>query len=100
LTASKKNKDPEHLKRIKRMQELHAISMAALPPDKQKQVLEYANNSATSYLESLKKNKGITPDKITEVHHTYAGIDNLVGKKVDRASNPHDVAIKTSAGNT
>lgn len=98
MTGSSKNKDAAHKKRIDRMQALHDASMAALPPDKQKQVLEYANNSATAYLESLKKNKGIKPEDIREVHHTYAGIDDLVGKKVDRAGNPHDIAIKTKDG--
>jgi hypothetical protein len=98
MTGSSKNKDAAHKKRIERMQALHDASMASLPPDKQKQVLEYANNSATAYLDSLKKNKGIKPEDIREVHHTYAGIDELMGRKVDRAGNPHDIAIKTKDG--
>lgn len=98
MTGSSKNKDAAHKKRIERMQALHDASMTSLPPEKQKQVLEYANNSATAYLDSLKKNKGIKPEDINEVHHTYAGIDDLMGKKVDRAGNPHDIAIKTKDG--
>jgi hypothetical protein len=98
MTGSSKNKDAAHKKRIERMQTLHDASMTSLSPEKQKQVLEYANNSATAYLDSLKKNKGIKPEDIHEVHHTYAGIDDLMGKKVDRAGNPHDIAIKTKDG--
>jgi len=98
LTGSSKNKNKDHLARIKAMEDLHKQSMKALSPEKRKQVLEYANNSATAYLESLKKNHKINPADIAEVHHTYAGIDSLLGKKVDRAGNPHDIVIKTKSG--
>lgn len=98
MSGSINNNDPEHQKRISEMQKLHNESMEKLTPEKRNQVLDHANKSATSYLNSLKTNHGINPEDINEVHHTYAGIDNLLGRKVDRASNPHDIAIKTKDG--
>lgn len=98
ITGSKNNKDSEHLKRIEAMKALHAQSMAKLPIDKQQAALEAGKKSAEAYAHSLKTNHGIDPKDVREVHHTYAGIDDLVGKKVDRAGNPHDVAIKTKDG--
>lgn len=97
-TGSKNNKDAEHVKRIQAMEKLHKEAMAKLPPEKQKAAVESGKRSAEAYMNSLKTNHGIDPKHVHEVHHTYAGIDHLVGKKVDRAGNPHDVAIKTKDG--
>jgi hypothetical protein len=98
LTGSSKNKDSEHQARIAKVKKDHDTAMAKLPPEKSRQAVEYGKKSAEAYLKSLKTNHGINANDVHEVHHTYAGIDKLVGKKVSQAQNPHDIAIKTKSG--
>lgn len=98
LTGSLKNQDPEHVKRIKDMQELNTAAMAKLKPEKRDEVIKRARDSGNAYLASLEKNHGIKAKDVHEVHHTFAGISHLVGKKVDQQGNPHDVMIKTKSG--
>ena len=97
-TASKNNNDPEHVERIRKAKALHDESIAKFPPEKAAEILKRGKDSANAYLKSLKDNHGIDPDHVHEVHHTYAGIDSMVGKKVSQHMNPHDVAIKTKDG--
>ncbi len=94
-TAAKKN--PAQRERVARMQQMHAEAMQKLTPEVQKQVKQYAENSGRAYLSSLQK-EGIKPEDVHEVHHTYSGIDHLVGNRVDRSGNPHDIMIKTKRG--
>lgn len=89
--------NPAQKQRVAQMQAMHRDSMSQLTPEVRKQVKQYAENSGRAYLSSLQK-EGIRPADVREVHHTYAGIDHLVGKKVDRAGNPHDIMIKTNKG--
>lgn len=98
LTGSLKNKDPEHAKRIKAMQDLHNSAMSQLSPEKRADVIKRAHDSGNAYLSSLQKNHGINPKDVHEVHHTFSGIDHLVGKKVEQQGNPHDIMIKTKGG--
>lgn len=98
LTGSQYNQDKDHQKRIQQMSDLHQQALANLPPEKQKTAVEYGKKSAEAYLKSLEDNHGIKGHDVMEVHHTYAGIDKLVGKKVSQAQNPHDIAIKTRDG--
>lgn len=100
LTGSQYNQDKEHQKRIQQIHAKHLDSLAKLSPEKQKTAVEYGKKSAEAYLKSLEDNHGIKGEDVLEVHHTYAGIDKLVGKKVSQAQNPHDVAIKTRDGTT
>ena len=98
ITGSKHNKSPEHVKRMAEIKREHDENMAKLPEDKRAAVLEAAKKSGDAYVKSLAENHGIKPEDIHEVHHTYAGIDKLIGKKVSRAGNPHDIVIKTKDG--
>lgn len=97
-THSERNTSTEHLERIKKMKNLHDEAMSKFPADKQKEIMQRGKDSANAYLKSLKTNHGIHPHHVEEVHHTYAGIDSLVGKKVSQHMNPHDIAIKTKDG--
>lgn len=98
ITGSSQNKDPEHLKRIQKMETDHEASMKKLDPVKRKEAVEAGKKSAEAYVGSLKTNHGIDAKDIHQVHHTYAGIDKVIGKKVSQAQNPHDVAIVTKSG--
>ena len=97
-SGSKHNPDPAHQKKMADMKDSFRSAMKKLPPEKRKTAKSYGKASAHAYLKSLKDNHGIHPKDVKEVHHTYAGIDKLVGKKVSQAQNPHDVAIKTHSG--
>lgn len=97
-SASKDNKDPEHQKRIANMQAKHKAAMALLPPEKRKDVIQRARDSANAYFESLKK-EGINPEDIKEVHHTNKGIGPLLGRDVSQAKNPPDIAIRLKKPN-
>jgi hypothetical protein len=98
ITGSSQNKDPEHLSRIRKMETDHESAMKKLTPEKQKQAVESGKKSAEAYVSSLKTNHGIDAKDVHQVHHTYAGIDKVIGKKVSQAQNPHDVAIVTKSG--
>ena len=97
-TGSKTNKDPEHQARIAELQKKHEEALKLLPKALADRAMKSAQSSGESYLQSLEKNRGIKRKDITEVHHTSKGIDKLVGKKVDRKQNPHDIVIKTKSG--
>lgn len=95
MTGAKQNKDKEYQARIKDLKSKHEEAVSKLPEHLKQRALESAQSSAKVYVDSLEKNHGIKPSDVHEVHHTYAGIDHLVGSKVDRKQNPHDIVIKT-----
>jgi len=97
-TAAKHNTDPAYQSSIAEVKKKHAAAMAAIPEHLQKRATEAATNSSKSYLKSLKGNHGKSADDIHEIHHTHGGIDTHIGKKVDRAMNPHDLVIKGKGG--
>lgn len=97
-TGARRNKNPEYIKRIKKLKEDQARDLELLPPAIAKSALESAKRSHQAYLSSLQKNHGIDLDSISEVMHTSKGIDDIVGKKVDRTQNPHDIAVKVGDG--
>ena len=98
LTHSRFNKDPAHQDRMSSVNQKGTDAFGKLPSHLQKRALDSAKASAEAYIESLKKNHGIEPTDIAEVHHTSKGIDNLVGGKTDRIQNPHDIVVKTASG--
>lgn len=93
-TAAKDNKDPEYRERMKGILKKHERAMSMLPDHIQRQAMTAAHASATHYLDSLERNHGYKPSDIEEVHHTNQGIDDHVGRAVDRAQNPHDILVK------
>lgn len=97
-SGSKDNKDPEHVARVTKMQHDHDAAMESLPSHMKERAKQSAEASGKSYLHSLKANHGIDAKDISEVHHTSKGIDKLVGHKVDRKQNPHDIVVKTKHG--
>jgi hypothetical protein len=97
-TGARNNKNPEYLKRIMKMKEDQKNDLALLPPAVAQSALESAKRSHQAYLQSLQKNHKVDINKITEVLHTSKGIDDIVGKKVDRTQNPHDIAVKIGDG--
>lgn len=97
-TGAKRNTNLDYIKRIKKMKEDQARDLELLPPAIAKSALESAKTSHQAYLHSLKNNHGVNLDDISEVMHTSKGIDDIVGKKVDRTQNPHDIAVKIGNG--
>ncbi len=97
-TGARRNTNLEYIKRIKKTKEDQAKDLELLPPAIAKSALESAKKSQQAYLESLRKNHNIDLDDITEVMHTSKGIDDIVGKKLDRTQNPHDIAVKVGDG--
>lgn len=93
-TAAKDNQDPAYLSSIENVRKTHSRAMAILPPEIQKKALVAAEASGRSYLQSLETNHGYKPSDIEEVHHTNLGIDQHLGRQVDRAQNPHDILVK------
>lgn len=93
-TAAKNN--PSQKARNAVMQQFHNESMEHFNPEQRAEILKRGKDSARVYLDKLKSSEGISPEHVSEVHHTYAGIDNLVGKKVSQQDNPHDVMVKTT----
>ena len=97
-SGAAKNKDPEQQKRYRAAVKLHQEAMSHFGSGQQIEIYNSAKKSAEAYLNSLEQNHGIKRQDIKEVHHTYAGIDKVLGKKVDQQSNPHDVAVVTKTG--
>jgi hypothetical protein len=97
-TAARNNKDPEYQAKIEAVRKKHNEAMEVLPHHKQAQALQAAAHSGDAYLKSLKDNHGKSPNEIHEVHHTSGGIDKHIGRKVDRAGNPHDLIVKGKGG--
>ncbi|NDE05546.1 MAG: hypothetical protein EB003_13045, partial [Flavobacteriia bacterium] len=93
-TGSSKNNNPEYKAKIAKMQEEHKNLLGQLPPHLAFRAASASSDSADAYLKSLKERRGINPQDVHEVHHTHGGISDFVGRKVDRASNPHDLVIK------
>jgi hypothetical protein len=98
LTGAKNNKNPEYRKKIEDVERKGREAFNKLPEHLKKRALESAKNSADEYVKSLKTNHKIDPKDVHEVHHTSKGIDEHVGKKVDRIQNPHDILVKTKTG--
>jgi len=98
MTGSKTNKDPEHQGRMQKLSKEGKESHDKLPQHLKERANKAAHASAVAYVESLKKNHGINPSDVHEVHHTSKGISHLTGKESDRIQNPHDIAIKTKNG--
>ena len=94
-TGARQNKDPEQQKRYRAAVKLHDQAMSHFGSGQQIEIHNAAKRSAEAYLNSLEKNHGIKRQDIQQVHHTYAGIDKVIGKKVDQQMNPHDVAVVT-----
>lgn len=99
-TAAKNNSDSKYQSKIEEVKKKHEASMAALPDHLKKRAEEAATHSGTAYIKSLKDNHNKSPEDIHEVHHTHGGIDEHVGKKVNRAMNPHDLIVKGKNGFT
>lgn len=97
-TAASKNNNPEYKAKIAKMREEHKRLLGELPSHMAFRAATAAHDSADAYLKSVEKNRGIKPEHIHEVHHTHGGISDFVGRKVDRASNPHDLIITGSKG--
>lgn len=93
-TGSSKNNNPEYKAKIAKMQEEHKNILGQLPPHLAFRAAAASSDSANAYLKSLKERRGINPQDVHEVHHTHGGISDFVGRKVDRASNPHDLIIR------
>lgn len=93
LTGSRNNNDPEHIKRIESIRKTHEESLPKVSEKKRSILAERTEKGVKAYLESLKR-QGVNPEDIIEVHHTNNGIDRLVGRKVRRSQNPHDVTIR------
>jgi len=97
-TAAKDNKDPEYQAKIQKVKDDHEKAMASIPEHLRHRAKAAAEASGSAYMKSLKDNHGYDAEHIHEVHHTAAGIGEHLGKKVDRAANPHDLVIKGSKG--
>lgn len=97
-TAARHNTSPEYLKAIEEVKKKHADAISKLSPDKAAKAIEGGKQAGGAYLNSLKSNHKMNPEDIHEVHHTSLGIDKHIGKKVDRASNPHDLIVKGKNG--
>ncbi|CAB4131672.1 hypothetical protein UFOVP132_203 [uncultured Caudovirales phage] len=96
-SGAKDSKDPAQAARYAEAKRLHKEALSKLSPEDQKKAIEGADRSSDAYLDDLKK-QGIKASDIEQVHHTYAGIDDVVGEKTDQQDNPHDVAIVTKKG--
>lgn len=97
-TGAKSNKDPAYQAKIKEVKRKHDAAMKSIPKHLQDKAKQAAKDSGTAYIHSLHANHGQKPADIGEVHHTHLGIDDHVGKKVDRAQNPHDLIVKGKKG--
>jgi len=97
-TGAKHNKSPEYQRTIAQVQKKHDSAMAQLSPAKASKALAGGRQAGAAYITSLEHNHGMKAHDIHEVHHTSLGIDSHIGKKVDRASNPHDLIVKGKGG--
>lgn len=95
-TAAKTNNNPDYKAKITRMKAAHKQALDKLPPHLADRAKQASKDSANAYLESLHKNRGISSEHIHEIHHSNQGISNFVGRKVDRAANPHDLIVTGS----
>ena len=96
-SGASKNSDPEYKQKIEKMRTDQEADKKLLPNNVRDTSISRGHASSEAYLKSLHK-QGIEANDIHEVHHTSKGIDHLVGEKVDRSQNPHDVVIKTKKG--
>lgn len=97
-TGARHNADPEYRSQIKEIMRSHKDAMSRLPPHLQDRARVAARDSGTAYINSLQSNHKMKPEDIHSVHHTHLGIDAHVGRKVDRAQNPHDLVVKGKKG--
>lgn len=95
-TAAKSNNNPDYKAKITKMKAAHKEALNNLPPHMAERAKQASKDSANAYLKSLSDNRGIEPDHIHEIHHSNQGISDFVGRKVDRASNPHDLIVTGS----
>jgi hypothetical protein len=91
------NKNKAYQQKIADMRAAHESDKALLPASIRNTAIQRAHRSADAYLDSLHK-QGISAADVNEVHHTSKGIDDLVGRTVNRSQNPHDVVVKTKSG--
>jgi len=99
-SAAYKNPDPAYQEGITRLRAQHKKDLAALSsPAKRKDIQQKSRQSAEGYLNSLQANHGVNRKDITHVHHTNKGIDDIIGREVDRKQNPHDLMVQFSRQN-
>jgi hypothetical protein len=94
-TAAKNNQDKNYHEKIKVLKERINKNAALLDKDQIEDNAERSKRAANSYMDSLERNHGIKKEDIIESHHTPHGISHIIGREVDRKSNPHDILIKT-----
>lgn len=95
-TAAKNNNNPDYKAKIAKMKAAHKDALNKLPPHMAERAKQASKDSANAYIKSLGTNRGIQPEHIHEIHHSNQGISDFVGRKVDRASNPHDLIVTGS----
>jgi hypothetical protein len=99
-TGAYKNPDPEYQAKITQMRAQHKKDLAALSsPARRRDIMNKSKASAEGYLDSLEQNHGVNRKDITHVFHTNKGIDNVIGRTVERKANPQDLMVKFSKQN-
>ena len=97
-SAAKNNMDKNYREKIATLKERIHSNAQHLNKDQIQDNIERSKKAGNSYLDSLDRNHGIRKEDITEAHHTPHGISHIIGREVDRKSNPHDILIKTKTG--
>ena len=92
-TASSLNPNRKYRAAINAVRKKHKEALAALPAERAAMAKKNAAASAEAYLHSLRKNHGVTPDRIHQVYHTSNGIGDHFEGDASRERNPHDVLV-------
>jgi len=98
MTGSSSNTDEAHQNRIASIERQHHEAISKLPDHLQKEAIRLGRNAAEVYVKSLEHNHKIKSDDVHEVHWTPHGIAKIIGKKISRRQNPHDILVKTKDG--
>jgi len=97
-SSAKNNMDKNYQEKIKTLKDRISSNETHLNKEQIEDNIEKSKKSANSYMDSLDRNHGIRKEDIVESHHTPHGISHVIGREVDRKSNPHDLLIKTKTG--
>ena len=97
-TAAKNNTDKNYQEKIKGLKERIDRNAKLLSKDQIEDSMKRSKKAGSAYLDSLERNHGIKKQDVVEAHHTPHGISHVIGREVDRKSNPHDILIKTKTG--
>lgn len=97
-SAAKNNMDKNYRDKVATLKERIHTNAQHLNKDQIEDNTERSKKAGNSYLDSLDRNHGIRKEDIVESHHTPHGISHVIGREVDRKSNPHDLLIKTKTG--